>query len=269
MSSLTSTQINNTYPGLLKLANSTTGITSSIQSVEDGLGGDTGLKIKQNYLGGGSQIPMPPQDTTVMAYGLGMLSTGVGTAFVAGSHNCLYTQVFYDRGHITYSAITYSIGTVSTTSDVIEMGIYTSQITPTGYQPKDLIGSFTLSGTELTTLGMAKKVLPSNITLSEGNIYFIGYVGTNATSATPTVRFRTPGSGTQLLVNLLNFNGFVPDLSNAGYVSLTRGATTANGGVYYSGISGALQNSYAPSIFTGTISSSSAPAVGFVLHPVN
>ena len=57
MSSLTNTQINNTYPGLLKLSNSTTGITSTTQSVEDGLGGDTGLKIKQDYIGGSSLLP--------------------------------------------------------------------------------------------------------------------------------------------------------------------------------------------------------------------
>ena len=45
MSALTGNQIKDTYQGLLKLADSTTGITSSFQAVQDGLGNDTGLRI--------------------------------------------------------------------------------------------------------------------------------------------------------------------------------------------------------------------------------
>ena len=97
MSSLTSTQINNTYPGLLKLSTSTTGITSTLQSVEDGLGGDTGLKIKQDYIGGSSLLPFRKQDTQyTMGYGTGTINSarsqtdhtvGVGGHFhVVGDH---------------------------------------------------------------------------------------------------------------------------------------------------------------------------------------
>lgn len=270
MSSLTSTQINNTYPGLLKLANSTTGITSSIQSVEDGLGGDTGLKIKQDYIGGSSLVPYPKADTTTMAYGIGVATSGAGTAFIAGSHNLLYSMFFYDRGNITYSAISYSIGTVSSTSDVVEMGIYNSQVTASGYQPKDLLVSWTLSGSEVTTLGLAKKTLPSNLTLVEGGLYYLVYVITNPTVVTPTVRFR--GSSAATTNGAINgiLGGWVTDTTNAGYVNVNKvGVSLTSGQSYYSGINGPLQNSYAPATFVGTTSPTSSPVVGFVLHPVN
>ena len=53
MSTLTGQQINLTYPGLLNLETSTTGITSSFQQIQDGLGNNTGLTIRQNQLQGG------------------------------------------------------------------------------------------------------------------------------------------------------------------------------------------------------------------------
>ena len=269
MSSLTSTQINNTYPGLLKLSTSTTGITSTLQSVEDGLGGDTGLKIKQDYIAGSSLIPIPKKDTTTMAYGVGVINTG--SAFPAGTHNIILAEAFYDRGLTTYSAITFGIGTVSTTNDVVEVGIYSSQITPQGIMPKDLLGStFIISGTEVTTLGLNKKTLPSNITLEEGGLYYLVYVGTNSTVVTPTVRFRATNLGTfkGALAGVLG--GFVLDTTNAGYVNVNKvGVSLSSGASYYSGINGPLQSSYSPATFVGTTSATAAALLGFVLHPVN
>ena len=48
MGTLTGQQIKDTYEGLLKLTDSTTGITNSFQAIQDGLGNDTGLQIKQD-----------------------------------------------------------------------------------------------------------------------------------------------------------------------------------------------------------------------------
>lgn len=270
MSSLTSTQINNTYPGLLKLSNSTTGITSTLQSVEDGLGGDTGLKIKQDYIGGSSLVPFPKKDTTTMAYGLGVINTG--GAFPAGSHNVILAQAFYDRGLITYSAITYGIGTVSSTSDVVTFGIYSSQITSQGIMPKDLVGSLiTLSGSEVTTLGLNKKTLPSNITLEEGGCYYILYTATNPTLVTPTVRMAAPTSGMAgFQSNLIaTMNGFVSAVPGTMYVNYQKGSTTSSQGAFFSSVNGPLQSSYSTASFVGNITVTSAPNFGFVLHPVN
>ena len=45
MSALTGNNVKDTYQGLLKLANSTTGITSVAQSIQDGLGNNTPLQM--------------------------------------------------------------------------------------------------------------------------------------------------------------------------------------------------------------------------------
>jgi hypothetical protein len=50
MSNLTGQQINQTYPGLLNLETSTTGITENLQAIQDGLGNNTGLRIATNQL---------------------------------------------------------------------------------------------------------------------------------------------------------------------------------------------------------------------------
>ena len=271
MSSLTNTQINNTYPSLLKLSNSTTGITSTTQSVEDGLGGDTGLKIKQNYIGGSSLLPFKKQDTQyTMGYGIGTASSGVGTAFPAGSHNLTFGQFYYDRGNITYSAFTYAIGTVSSTSDVIEMGLYTTEYSAYGLVPKDQIGTWTLSGSDVTTTGMIKKVLPSNITLDEGGIYYINYVITNPTLVTPTVRFRASQLSNQIGAFAAIFCGWALDSGNNAYLNSIKGPTSlSQGNIYFQGISGPLPSSYNAASFNGTVATTGAPVVGFVFNPAN
>ena len=48
MGTLSGQSISDTYDGLLKLADSTTGITSTYQQIQDGLGNDTNTKISTN-----------------------------------------------------------------------------------------------------------------------------------------------------------------------------------------------------------------------------
>ena len=45
MGTLSGQSISDTYDGLLKLEDSTTGITSTYQQIQDGLGNDTNTKI--------------------------------------------------------------------------------------------------------------------------------------------------------------------------------------------------------------------------------
>ena len=60
MSNLSNLQINQSFQGLLKLADSTTGITQSLQSVQDGLGNNTGIKLAQDFLAAPSLISFKP-----------------------------------------------------------------------------------------------------------------------------------------------------------------------------------------------------------------
>ena len=48
MPTLSGQTIQSTYQGLIKLADSTSGITSTPQQIQDGLGNDTGTRIATN-----------------------------------------------------------------------------------------------------------------------------------------------------------------------------------------------------------------------------
>lgn len=184
MSVLTGQQINLTYPGLLNLATATTGITSNPQQIQDGLGNNTGIKIATNYLTAPNVLGV--QDYKGDFYGLGFVGNSV-TA-VASTQNIIIGQPFYDNGTYDYSAITYNIGTSTTSSDVITCGFYSSQyVDGVGLAPSVLIQS----GITLTTnsTGLKTTTLPSTLSFSgygPGYYWWI-YKYSNA-GATPTVR---------------------------------------------------------------------------------
>ena len=267
MANLTSNQINQTYPGLLNLQTATTGITSSVQSIQDGLGNDTGLQIAENYLGGSSLQPFyQAQPNTT--YGLGITS-GVGTAFNAGCHNMLQSQVFYDAGVVVYSAITFAVGTITTTSDSVELGIYSSQVLQdkTGVQPKDrLVNLGSLNSTDLGTTGFKKIVFPSPIAFGKGGAHFICFVITNPGVVAPTFRFRANvGTIATYVVQLASMYGYVADTSDSVYNNIFRASTSQQLGQLYGGTTGALLASYGTGVgSTGSSTTQSIP--GFVLH---
>jgi len=185
MATLSGQSINSTYQGLLKLADSTTGITSSFQQIQDGLGSDTGITIKQNYLNVPNVLNYYPQ---TLDYG------GVGFAtntipFVANSQNRIGSTPFYDKGLFSYSAITYYCSTISTTSDVLDVAFYTPQwVSATGLGPLELI----MSGISLTTnsIGLKTTVLPSTLSFSGygGGYYILAYKLSNS-GVNPTVQY--------------------------------------------------------------------------------
>ena len=133
MSTLTGQQIKNTYQGLLKLEDSTSGITSNFQQIQDGLGNNTGLRIATNQLEGPgipSFVPLKAQ-----YYGAGFLNVA-GQQYSSGIQNTIIATPFYDGGEYSYSAITFNTQTITSTSDTIEAAIYTSQmINPYGIYP--------------------------------------------------------------------------------------------------------------------------------------
>jgi hypothetical protein len=267
MANLAPLSINTSYPGLLNLQTATTGITSSVQSIQDGLGNDTGLQIAENYLGGSSLQPFyQAQPNTT--YGLGITS-GVGIAFNAGCHNMLQSQVFYDAGVVVYSAITFAVGTITTTSDTCELGIYSSQVLQdgTGVQPKDrLVNLGSLSAVDLGTTGFKKIVFPSPIAFGKGGAHFICFVITNAGSVAPTFRFRgIPSTSSSYVVHLGTMYGFVLDAGGSLYNNIFRAGTSQQLGQLYGGTTGALLASYGTGV--GSTGSSTAQSIpGFVLH---
>jgi len=244
MADLTSNQINQTYPGLLNLQ-----------------------KIAENYLGGSGLQPFyQAQPNTT--YGLG-IATGGGTAFNAGSHNLLQSQVFYDSGINVYSAITLAVGTITSTSDSVELGIYSSQVLQdgTGVQPKDrLVNLGSLDATALGSTGFKKIVFPSPVSLGKGGAFFICFVITNPGLVAPTFRFRgQAGTAGTYVLQLGSMYGYVLDQGGTLYNNIFRAGTTQQLGQLYGGQTGALLSSYGTDI--GSKGSSTAQSFpGFVLH---
>jgi hypothetical protein len=186
MSTLTGQQINQTYDGLLNLQDSTTGITSTYQQIQDGLGNDTNTRISTQGILSPNIVNM---NNLKPDYGGIGFTVGTGTANIALTQNKTLYGIFYDPGVNSYSAITYQCGTITSTSDVVSAAIYTLQLVPgIGIAPKDLI----MSGITMisNSTGIKTTSLPSTLSFSGtgGGYYVIAYYVSNG-GATPTVRY--------------------------------------------------------------------------------
>jgi hypothetical protein len=261
MSNLTGQQINQTYDGLLNLQDSTTGITSTFQQIQDGLGNNTGLSIKQNQLQGGGLF----SSTYLMPQYMGSgFQIAAGTQFAAGTQNIIMASPFYDSGVFSYSAMSYYLGTVTSTSDTCEAAIYSAQyINGGGLQPKDVI----ISGLTIETTGSTgiKTIsFPSNISMSGTGAgpYFVVFKISNG-GVQPTFRQGIAG-GYQGTASV--FYGHGINAAGTAYA----GALKLNGNnLVYSGTS-TFQNPYPSSIATTQSSTATivGGAFGILLHVV-
>ena len=268
MGTLTGQQINNTYDGLLKLADSTTGITSSFQAIEDGLGNNTGSRISTE----GITSPNIANFQTNLVpdfMGTGVATTAV--APIANTQNRLLYNIFYDTGVHSYSAITYNLNTLSSTSDVVDFYIYSLQLVPGyGASPKDLIMSgITLESRAPSTTGFKTTILPSTLSFSGtgGGWYIYAYYVSNG-GVTPTVRYNNPtiinvqGKPTETLGFYLNATGVIYQAGSRLPAFLNGTPALIN--------NLAVQPSYSVSdIQTNwAVATGSVPPIGFVLNVI-
>ena len=262
MSNLTGQQIKDTYEGLLNLQDSTTGITSTFQQIQDGLGNNTGLTIRQNQLQGGGLFSN--QYFVPQYMGTNTITFSAGSQSALGTQNVIIATPFYDPGMFSYSAMSYFLGTVTSTSDTCEAAIYSPQyINGAGLHPKDVI----ISGLTITTTGstgLKTIIFPSNISMSGTGAgpYFLVFKISNG-GVQPTVRIGAGGfySGVPTL-----FYGQVPTVTGINYATPIR----VNGNNYvYSGTS-TFQNPYPTSIASTQSSTSNITmnTFGFALHTV-
>jgi hypothetical protein len=194
MANLTNQRIKDTYYGLLNLQDSTTGITSTFQQIQDGLGNDTNTRISTQGILSPNIVNM---NNLKPDYGGMGFTAGVGAANIALTQNRTLYATFYDPGVNSYSAITYNVGTITSTSDVVSAAIYTLQLVPgIGIAPKDLI----MSGITMisNSTGIKTTSLPSTLSFSGtgGGFYIVAYYVSNGGS-TPTVRYTTGNLTTQ------------------------------------------------------------------------
>ena len=263
MSNLTGQAIQSTYQGLLNLTTSTTGITSTPQQIQDGLGNNTGTKIATNWLT--NPMVLGLQEYKGDYYGLGFSTAAITP--VASTQNVILAFPFYDSGSFDYSAITYNVASATTSSDVVTAGFYTSQyVDGVGLAPSILIQSgITLVS---NSTGVKTTSLPSTLSFSAygPGIYFYLIKISNA-GVTPTIRF------TGAINN--SFFGSVSILKN-GYV-LTPAGTSAQvpykspagqTSIVYSGLTN-FQTSYSTTdVKTYSSSVAIAQSYGFLINTI-
>jgi hypothetical protein len=265
MSNLTGQQIRNTYDGLLNLQDSTTGITSTLQAIQDGLGNNTGARIATNFFTAPNVMSMN-MNLIPDFMGTGV-STGAGTAMAANSQNRLQYNIFYDNGIASYSAITYNLGTLTSTSDVVNGYFYSLQLVPgIGVAPKDLI----MSGITLQSAGSTgykTTALPSTLSFSGtgGGFYVWAYYVSNG-GVTPTVRY---GSNIATLINnsFQITQGFFLNATSNGHGVASRLGLTALGTYIINNLS--VQSSYSNSdIQTNFATTTGTGQIGFGLSVI-
>jgi len=265
MSSLSNLQINQSYQGLIKLADSTTGITSTLQSVQDGLGNDTGLKLAQDFLAAPSLISFKPLGKATGGNGI---ATGAGTVFPVGSQDKIFGNIFLDEGINSYTGITFRVGTVTSTSDVMNFAFYTVEQTGTyGLAPKDLILSgLTLTGSELTSTGLITKALPSTLTFPYPGPFALLWYTSNAGNVQPTVRLTAPAEPASQSSLMAVMYGYIVSVDGTGAQNPWYGANTEGGSIYYSTTSAPFVTSYDPSTIAATAGSAIIGSAGFLLR---
>jgi len=227
----------------------------------------TTSRITRQDLLSGSSVVQAYQEQVSTSYGVG-ITTGAGVAAIAGSQDRLQSLAFYDRGNIVYSAITIGVGTITSTSDTTEFGIYTSQTLQdgSGIQPKDQIvylGS--LSSGDLGSTGFKTLTFPTPMSLGNPGVYFLCSVTSNPGNTTPSVRYRNPIASTTISGVIGMLYGFVQEYGGQAYTNPFRAGTSVALGQLYGGQAGALLSSYDTTIGSKG-SGSSTNLCGFVLN---
>jgi hypothetical protein len=263
MSALSPLQINLSYQGLLKLADSTTGITQTVQSIQDGLGNDTGLKIGTNRLQGGNTMPWYKAGVGKY-YGSGF---GTTAANPSTNQNLLIAGYFYDNGVSSYSAVTVNCTTLHAT-DTCEVAFYDSQyIEGYGLQPYNKLAQLTITGT--TTTGLKTMVLASPLTFSGQGPGLVFQVSKYISGGAPTIRLAasvyTPGTWRAFAINQ---TGFIFNTAGTAAFEPTQyiGTTNASSFVYNTGTFPTTWTSTQSALLTSSSASIFYP--GVLLHTI-
>lgn len=188
MSSLTGTQINQTYPSLLKMETSTTGVTSTLQNLEDGLGNDTGIKIATNRFEGSNIVNIFRPTTPAKYYGQGMVSTPLTPT--AGIQNMLCSNIFYDNGIHSYSGFTVGVTTLEAGTSV-DISFYNAQYLENyGYVPYQKLVTEVNIPTTSTGFKIGTFATPLSFSGTGPGFYFM--VVRFNTAGTPVLRMNNP-----------------------------------------------------------------------------
>jgi hypothetical protein len=188
---------------------------------------------------------------------------------VANTQNRVLYYLFYDPGVYSYSAVSYNLGTLSSTSDVVNVAFYTLQQVPlVGIAPKDLIMSgITFDSGAPATTGVKTSLLPSTLSFSGtgGGFYIIAFYISNG-GVTPTVRYGTANILTANQSYAYNL-GFYLNVAGTGTSVGQRSGTIANTMLVLNNLQ--FQTSYSEADISTNISTSVTPSsIGFGLKTI-
>jgi hypothetical protein len=262
MSDLSNLNINQSYQGLLNLSDSTTGITTTPQQIQDGLGNDTGIKIGTDRLEGGNLFNIYTPSVIPQYFGNGFTTS----ASVPGAvQNQIVANTFYDNGEYSYSAISVNCTTLEAGTSV-DITFYNSQMLDTyGYVPYQKLVAEVNIATTSTGLKTATFATPLSFSATGPGFYY--YAIRYNTASTPVLRL----TQTPYLISNFTFlliSKFGLQFNNAGTSAQMsfRNQTTAT-------IAGLVYNTASfPTTFTSTelnlATSTSVNSFGFLLHTI-
>lgn len=266
MSNLTSLNINQSFQGLINLSDSTTGITSTPQQLQDGLGNDTGIKIATNRLEGGN-IYNVYRAGIAQYYGTGFFQNTPSTPTNAG--NILSNQVFYDNGLYSYSAISIYCHTLAA-GESVDIAFYNAQYLETyGYVPyQKLVAEVNIPLTS-TGIKTASFATPLTFSATGAGVYWIVCKFNGA--ATPVARTTPIPSGIRQFCDTLtnSMNGIVYNVAGtipAFFAQNTTTATNPQTWQYNTGTFPTTWTSTELNLLSSTLGASYNP--GFILHTI-
>jgi len=264
MADLSNQPINTSYPGLLTLETATTGITQNLQSLQDGLGNNTGFQIATDRLEGGNLFNIYKPSGIPQYFGNGFSATQVSPGAV---QNTLVSMSFYDNGEYSYSAVSVNCITLEAGASV-DISFYNTQLLDTyGYVPYQKMVSEVNISTSSTGIKTATFATPLSFSATGPGVYFM--VIRYNTAASPVMRLTGVGSNVSTYLNWLMVSKFGIQYNTAG--TLAMAPFRVNGTSAF-----AVGNNYNlasfPSTFTttelNTITSVGAIANGFLLHTI-
>ncbi len=263
MSDLTNLNINQSYQGILNLSDSTTGITTTPQQIQDGLGNDTGIKIGTDRLEGGNIVNYYRLSTPqYLGVGFGNTPSSPGAV-----QNQLVCNLYYDSGLHSYSAITLNCSTLEAGTSV-DVAFYNTQYLDTyGIAPYQKLTEVNI---DTTSTGLKTATFPSPLSFSATGAGIYWVIFRYNTAGSPVVRLTSlANSNFALSTNWLNYSNLGLVYNVAGTVATNSFRINATG----ANLNGMVLNTATfPNPMTttelNTLTSTTISTPGFLLHTI-
>jgi hypothetical protein len=273
MATLSGNTIQSTYQGLLKLNNSTSGITSSFQDITDGLGNPTGMQLKEDNLLTPNHLFQPSYKFKYYGPGWGGTNYTPSTTSVADIFRTQFSY-YYDPGLHSYSGMSVYLNTSSGVNDeYYKFAIYDTQFDPEiGILPYNRLTDVIFLDVSGST-GVQYIPFTTPVSIPAGFYFVVSQVFNNTTpAALPVSRYRVGNSqtgvfATQQIMGITNWYQSLFDgdryFNPFGTIS-----STTNSFPIFQNVGFPSQYTI-PDLTTGRISAAASSSnFGFILHTI-